>query len=296
MRRCACPPGQQSKLLLQHDLQLLSLLGEPVVHAVVAVAVLQHQPEIRHKLCDGVVLLARKLLLHPLQTHGLPQLRVAPPPDAADAALSLQVAEGDEEGTGDPLVLVQEERREYPIGLLDLVVHVVLEAGVVGGDADLGQGEVTARYRRHAVVAQLDLVPDSSDVFAAAAAAATNALSFYHSSSGTATVTQRLLGEDREAGAFTSAAVPLGLRRGHDGVIDWESVAVVVLHGAALEWAMPPWSMMLVQPPEDKDNQCQSVGTFQIGGWFFLMHLLFKTTFCATGVSTATPLPLHSII
>lgn len=186
-------PGQQSELLLQHDLQLLSLFGEPVVHAVTAVAVLQHQPEICHKLCDGVVLLADKLLLHSLQTHGLSLLSVAPAPDAPDAMLSLQVTHREEEGASDPLVLVQEEPVEYPISLLDLVVHVILKAGV-GGDTDLGQGEVTA--------GQLHLVPDRTN---------NNALGLYHSCSGVVTVTQGVIG-DGQAGAFSSTVVPLWLR------------------------------------------------------------------------------------
>ena len=67
-------PGQQCKLLLQHDFQLLTLFGNPVVHTMVAVTVLQHQPEVSNKLSDGLIFPVDKLLLDPLQAHRMPEL------------------------------------------------------------------------------------------------------------------------------------------------------------------------------------------------------------------------------
>ena len=62
-------PWEQCKFLLENNLEPLSLLGYLVTRPVVAVAVLQHQAHICHKLCDTLVFPALKLLIHCNNNH-----------------------------------------------------------------------------------------------------------------------------------------------------------------------------------------------------------------------------------
>ena len=49
------------------------------------------------------------------------------------------VANGMKKWAGDPFVLVQQKASEYPISLLDLIVHIILKTIAVGGNADFRQ-------------------------------------------------------------------------------------------------------------------------------------------------------------
>lgn len=103
-------PGQQGELLLQNDLQFLGLFGDPVIHAVKAVTVLQHLSEICHERRDRLILAIHELIIHLSEAHpgGVPG------------------AHGTPEGGRDGLVLLREEALEYPVGLLDLGREIVL--------------------------------------------------------------------------------------------------------------------------------------------------------------------------
>lgn len=125
---------------------------------MVAVAVLQHQPEVSHKLCDALILQADKLLLHPPQAHGLLEPRLTRSADTTDTTLDLLMSHGVEEQAGKCLVLVQKKAREDPIGLLDLTGHGLLK---VGGDTDFGERNVTVGEVGHAVIAGRWVVPRS---------------------------------------------------------------------------------------------------------------------------------------
>lgn len=129
---------------------------------MVAITVLQHQPEVCNKLCYGLILLVDKLVFHPPQAHRLPELCLTPAPDPSNTMLGLLVADGMKEWAGDPFVLVQEKASEYPIGLLYLIVHILLKAIAVGGNAHLRQREVTVRKLWHDIIAQCKVVTLSS--------------------------------------------------------------------------------------------------------------------------------------
>lgn len=107
-----------------------------MVYSMLAVARLQHQPEVRHELGDAPVLAAGELLLHLQQTHALTRLLREGATAPASAARPLgrlffprgNAPQGLEEWGGEASVLLLQELAQDAVALLQLVGQLLLLA------------------------------------------------------------------------------------------------------------------------------------------------------------------------